>query len=82
MEIICYKPSPGKEFFNLYCLAWIFFFGTDVTSGWKLKLHPYLQYRVSVYTQIFKAEKQEIQFPLLYTKPSKDKQKFLSFKGW
>ena len=31
---------------------------------------------------IFKAENQEIQFPLLSIKPSIDKHKFLSFKGW
>ena len=34
-----------------------------------------------IYT-IFKAENQEIQFQLLCTKPSIDKQKFLSYKGW
>ena len=34
-----------------------------------------------IYT-IFKAENQEIQFPVLCTKPSKDKDKFDYFKGW
>ena len=31
---------------------------------------------------IFKAENQETQFPLLYTKPSIDKFKFSSLQGW
>ena len=34
-----------------------------------------------IYT-IFEAEIQEIQFPFICTKPSIDKHKFLSFKGW
>ena len=32
--------------------------------------------------KIFKAENQETQFPLLYTKPSIDKCKFSSFQDW
>ena len=34
-----------------------------------------------IYTSC-KVENQKIQFPLLCTKPSIDRHKFLSFKGW
>ena len=68
--------QPGT-YFRFHCLP----FGTDVfgthvsrAENWSSAPNP--QYRVSVYT-FFKAENQEIQFPLLCTKPSKDKQVFV-----
>ena len=76
-EIIFYIPSPGTEFFSF--LLWHRLLWYSCFPGWELKLFPYLQYRVSVYT-LSKAENQEIQFPLLYTKPIKDKHKFFLSK--
>ena len=81
MEIIFYIPSPGTEFlFECLLFGMDFFVWYSCFPGWELKLRPYLQYRVSIYTQFFKRENQEIKFPLLCTKLSKDKHKFLSFK--
>ena len=40
-EIFFYKPS-GTEFFNVYCLARTFFFGTHVSPGRELMLCPNL----------------------------------------
>ena len=58
-------------------------FGTDFLlwyscfPGWELKLRPSLSTVQGKYIYIFfKAENQEIQFPLLCTKTSKDKHKF------
>ena len=80
MEIIFYKPSPGTDFSQCLLFGTDFFLLYSCFSGWELKLRPYLQYGV-VYIHFFKAENQEIQFPLLCTKPSKDKQVFSSKDG-
>ena len=48
-------------------------------SGVRIEALPHSQYRVNVYT-LFKAENQLIHFPLLLTKPSKDKHKFFLSK--
>ena len=78
------KPSPGTEFSFQGLL-----FGTDIFlwyscfPGGELKLRPPLSTVQGKFIYIiFKAENLEIQFPLLYIKPSIDKHKFLSFKCW
>ena len=43
----------ARRFFHVDCLTWTFF-GYSCFPGWQLKLRPYLQYRVSVYTQFLK----------------------------
>ena len=50
VEIIFYKSSSGTEFFfKFYGLFWYSHF-----PGCELKLCPYLQYKISVYTKFFK----------------------------
>ena len=75
MKIIFYKPSPGTDFlFNVYFWHGLFIF---VFMFFRLRIEA--PPPSAIY--FFKAENHEIQFPFLCTKPSKDKHKFLSFKG-
>ena len=53
-----------------------------IISGLRIEALPLSMVKGKCIHTIFKAANQEIQFPLLCTKPSKDKLKFLSFKGW
>ena len=72
-----YKPSPGKDFFFSMFTVWHGLFSLVLMfPGLRIEAPPHPQYRVSVYT-LFKAENHEIQFPLLCTKPSKDKQRLV-----
>ena len=57
------------RFFHVYCLARTFSFGTCVSQAENWSSAPSTVQGNCVYT-IFKAENQEIQFPLLCTKPS------------
>ena len=71
-ELIFYMPSPGTEFFG-FCVS--------RAENWSSA--PSTTQCKCIYA-IFKAPRalnQVIQFPLLCTKPSIDKHKFLSFKG-
>ena len=62
-EIIFYKPSPGtKLFFQCLLFGTDFFHWYSCFSGWELKLRPYLQYRVSVYTQFLKWRTRKFNF--------------------
>ena len=56
-----------------------FFYGTH-DPGLRIEAPP-LSTVQGKCLHFFKEENQEIQFPLLCTKSSKDKRKFLSFKG-
>ena len=73
-EIIFYKPSPGTNFFQCLPFGMDFCLWYSCFSGWEWIEAPPLSTLQGkfVYT-FFKAESQEIQFPLLSTKPSKDK---------
>ena len=52
-----------------------------MSSGLRIEALPLSTVQGTCMYTIFKAENQEIQFPLLCTKPSIDKHKFLSFNG-
>ena len=57
-----------------------FFLWYSCFPGWDLKLRPIHSTGFVIYT-FFKAEPVDSN-PLICTKPSKDKHKFFSFKGW
>ena len=70
-----YKPSPDTDFFfNVYCLAQTFFFGTHVSQAENWSSAPSTVQGKCI------AENQEIQFPLLCSKPGKDNHKFFLSK--
>ena len=51
-------------------------------SGLRIEAPPLFTVQDKCICTIFKADNQEIQFPLLCTKPNIDIHKFLSFKSW
>ena len=74
-----YIPSPGTELFPCLLFGTDFFLGYSCFPGWNLTPPQSTVQGKSIYT-IFKAENQEIQFPLLCTKHSKFKHKFFLSK--
>ena len=81
-SLILYKPSSGTEFcFNVYCFARFFSLSFMFPRLRIVVPPPSTVQGKGIYT-IFEVENQEIQFPLLFIKPCKDKHNFFSFKGW
>ena len=86
-------PSNYHSENSLHSFTWhgVFFrcllFGTDfflvlMFSGLRIEAPLLFTVQGNYIFTIFKAENQESQFLMLDTKPSIDKHKFLSFKGW
>ena len=79
----------GDNFLNTFTWLRVYFSMFSVWHGLLSFVLIFLGLRIKalflqdkcIYT-IFKMDNQEIQFPLLCTKPSTDKHTFLSFKGW
>ena len=82
MEIIFYKPSPGMKFFLMFTVWHGLFSMVLIFPGMRIEAPPLSTVKGKCIYTIFRAENQEIQYLLLCTKPSIDKHKFLSFKGW
>ena len=71
-----------KFFFPCLLFITTFFSLVLVFPGLRIEAPPSSTVQDKCIYTIFKAENQEIQFPFLCTKPSRDKHKLLSFKGW
>ena len=81
MEIIFYIPSPGTEFIFSYLLFCTDFPMVLTFPGLRIEAPQLSTVHGKCTYNIFKAENQETQFPLLYAKPIIDKHKLSSFQG-